>query len=442
MKRLLLVAYYFPPQPEAAAWRMGQIAEHLPQFGWEVTVITRAFPGEFAAPCEVVTTRPFDSPHPASSAPAHRPRRRWPAAFRYATQAAWSAVNFPDQTIWWLPTALTTTLRTNRTKHFDAIMTSHSPCAGHLLGALVSRLCGLPWVADYQDLWTGNPRAGKSTWRQRVEAQIERVAVRRAAAITSCEVSFGEALGRIHTDRAGNRRSVTVIPHAADPAIWATVPDAPPTEFRLCYAGRLYPAHATTDLLFSVLAKLRRKGSEAGRAARFDYYGFNNDMVLESAARHGIGDAVVAHGLADRARVLRAQRESAVLLSLLATNGDPRLGDFHPSKLFEYVGARRLVLAIGPPNGVVEKFLATSDLGLYASDESSCAQALEECYRRFCDGRYAPALRQGWKPFGPAESAAQFAKVLDDLVEGERSRGRVPNRATDAGQRGSSQATS
>src|SRR5579872_995796 len=41
MPRLLLVAYHFPPEPTAAAVRLGQVATNLPQFGWQVSVVAR-----------------------------------------------------------------------------------------------------------------------------------------------------------------------------------------------------------------------------------------------------------------------------------------------------------------------------------------------------------------------------------------------------------------
>ena len=41
MRRLLVVAYHFPPEPAAGALRPGYLASYLPDFGWEVTVLTR-----------------------------------------------------------------------------------------------------------------------------------------------------------------------------------------------------------------------------------------------------------------------------------------------------------------------------------------------------------------------------------------------------------------
>src|SRR3954452_6012482 len=39
MRRLLVVAYYFPPIGGGASIRLVRFAEHLPEFGWDVTVL-------------------------------------------------------------------------------------------------------------------------------------------------------------------------------------------------------------------------------------------------------------------------------------------------------------------------------------------------------------------------------------------------------------------
>src|SRR3954451_4115504 len=39
MRRVLIVAYYFPPTGGMGSIRLATFAEHLPEFGWDVTVL-------------------------------------------------------------------------------------------------------------------------------------------------------------------------------------------------------------------------------------------------------------------------------------------------------------------------------------------------------------------------------------------------------------------
>ena len=40
MQRVLLIAYYFPPCGMGGVQRAAKLAKYLPQYGWEVTVLT------------------------------------------------------------------------------------------------------------------------------------------------------------------------------------------------------------------------------------------------------------------------------------------------------------------------------------------------------------------------------------------------------------------
>jgi len=45
MKRVLLIAYAYPPCTEIGALRPAGLAKYLPRFGWEPTVLTVKLPG-------------------------------------------------------------------------------------------------------------------------------------------------------------------------------------------------------------------------------------------------------------------------------------------------------------------------------------------------------------------------------------------------------------
>src|SRR5437868_6980822 len=42
MPKLLLIAYYFPPDGGAGTQRPAKFCRYLPEFGWDVTVLTRS----------------------------------------------------------------------------------------------------------------------------------------------------------------------------------------------------------------------------------------------------------------------------------------------------------------------------------------------------------------------------------------------------------------
>jgi hypothetical protein len=91
------------------------------------------------------------------------------------------------------------------------------------------------------------------------------------------------------------------------------------------------------------------------------------------------------------------------------------------SKIFEYAGARRPILAFGHSNAVVENMLAASGLGCYARDEDSCMAAIRALHDRFRAGSFAPDVKPQWWPSSPRELAGRFAELLDEVTgEGVR----------------------
>ena len=46
MKKVLIIAYYFPPRAAVASLRPLGLAKYLPEFGWEAVILTAALPGK------------------------------------------------------------------------------------------------------------------------------------------------------------------------------------------------------------------------------------------------------------------------------------------------------------------------------------------------------------------------------------------------------------
>jgi glycosyltransferase involved in cell wall biosynthesis len=285
---------------------------------------------------------------------------------------------------------------------------------GHFVGRSIARKLGIPWIADYRDLWSGPPieyfNRNLGKFPRAVAYPLERWMIRSAAAITTPTEAHRRAL-----IESFGRTDTEVIPNACDLDVWNEIPDVAPSEFRLCYAGAIHERLRTPDLLFEAVAKLRIAGEPAGMNAKLDFYGSNAQLVVDAAARYGISDAVVVHGEVEREVAMRAQRRSAVLVLLLNTEGsqDAIEADNVGSKIFEYVGARRHVLAIGSAGCAGFRLLDRLGIGLCASDVQSCMEAIIRLYKEYLTGRFQPALASDWVPYTPADLARDFAAVLD-----------------------------
>jgi glycosyltransferase involved in cell wall biosynthesis len=416
MKRVLFITYWFPPQPAAGAARAGYIAEHLKEFGWEPVVLTREYPGSSGLDCRVETVPEPGRPHPNDRSPDDetiRIRQRHPAEQRLRDLIK-CFVRVPDDYSAWMPAAIRRALALARSGDFDAVLSSSPPPNVHFIARIIATRYALPWIADYRDLWSGPyvPHFARfyGPTRLWIFYALERWLLRGAAGVTAATKGHAAALSQNF-----ERHDVEVIPNASDPTIWNSIEDAWPADFRFCYTGQLYPKLRTPDLLFSAVAKLRAMDDAAGAAARFDFYGNAPELTLECAAKYGISDAVFAHGLVERRSALSAQRRAAVLVLLLnmVSDADPIESANPGSKIFEYAGARRRILALGSADNVVDRVLADTGLGLYASDLDGCMAAIRKLYEYYRQGAIVPPGRPSDWFTAPRDIARRFAELLD-----------------------------
>ena len=56
MRRLLLITFHYPPRPTIGSIRPGALAKYLPQFGWEVVVVTPRGQNGPRPPARVIET--------------------------------------------------------------------------------------------------------------------------------------------------------------------------------------------------------------------------------------------------------------------------------------------------------------------------------------------------------------------------------------------------
>src|SRR4051794_34142813 len=142
MRRLLIVAYYFPPIGGIGSIRLARFAEHLPEFGWDVTVLAPKATPHAADPRlhypeeHVVRSRSFE----LSGLKQLVPRVRAPdggddgedGRARAAARTA-GRLLYPDAQIGWFPGAIAVGRRAVRRGSFDAVVSSSFPITAHLV---------------------------------------------------------------------------------------------------------------------------------------------------------------------------------------------------------------------------------------------------------------------------------------------------------------------
>ncbi|MGQ9550588.1 MAG: glycosyltransferase [Roseiflexus sp.] len=378
--RILLITYYFPPYNIVASVRTGKTAKYLWRHGHEVRVLTaQRLPFAANLPLEipsdaVIRTRYIDTCWLSSQVQRMRQqavfvqavaqqaqtrRMRWlrQIMIAYRTMCA-----LPDEAIGWYPFALAKARRLWQRWQPDVLLASSAPPTTLLLAYTLHRQYGVPWVGELRDLWTDNHYYPFPLWRKALESWLERRVLQSAAGLVTVSAPLAQTLEWRY------RRPVGVVLNGFDPGDYPfhRLP-ASDAMLRVVYTGVVYPGYQSAAPLF---AALRHLGEHAERV-RVDFYGNGAGYALTEARDQGVERLVACHGPIPYADALAQQRTADVLLLLLWN--DPRERGVYTGKLFEYLGARRPILAIGPEDNVAAALIRERQAGVVSSDPAAIA---------------------------------------------------------------------
>ena len=423
MKRVLLVAYWVPPRKGVGALRAAHLVRHLPEFGWEPTVLTAAFSGGESADLaqHYVTTRYWDvkdgfkhlfgisgkGAHEAFNVPIPAyGRKRTPLQFAIASAAR--VVTYPDEHAGWLPFARSAIKRLASSGEFDAVLSTTPPMSANLAVSLAR--ISIPWVADLRDLWADDDTRERGALQTRLDDRLERASLRHARALTATSERSAERLRA----RYPNKPCIAV-DTGFEQEEWAEIPFGVQPQCTLVYAGILYRGKRDPSVLFEALRDILSEGLARAQDLRVEFYCGRDDWLLRLIEAYGLGEIVHVRGFVDRSAVLAAERRADRLL-VLSWDG-PATDGVVPGKIFEYFGARRRILAIGgAPHTTVADLLARTGAGVRANGTPEVKREILAALREHA---YGPQVvpEEAAADFTAANCAARFAHLLDSVSE-------------------------
>lgn len=394
--RLLLIAFYFPPAGGGGVQRTLKFCRNLPEFGVDVDVLAPTDPKWFALdeplmreiPASTTVHRtPFLGPRSSFRADALRGTtglRRAAVHARYAYERAL----VPDKAAPWAVTAVPAAVRIVRARRIDAIMTTSPPASAHLIGAAVAAAARVPWVADLRDSWLDHPhRTYESRGlraKRAVERRMARMVARRASAIVAVTEPIAAEMRALDPSAPGKTR---VIGHGVDFDDFTGLDHAPADRFTVVHTGAFFGRRTPRPFLTGVRDLLERRPDLRGHL-RVRFVGDLRATDREWAHTLGIDDAWEETGFVPFRDAVAEQRAADALLLLIPHNNGR--GDTVVSgKVYEYLAARRPVLAAVPPGGAAADLVRAAGAGdvVDADDAAAQSRALEALVdRRSGDG--------------------------------------------------------
>lgn len=344
-RKVLLATYYFPPCGAVAVHRMLGLARYLPRFGWDPVIVappTARFEVEDPSLLERVPpeTTVVRVPFPTGFLPKLRERF--------------------DPLSSWLSPAYDACKQVLRDQPIEAVMTSGPPHCIQRLGMKLKKRTGLPWAVCLRDPWHANRLEGHELpfpFRN-IEARREASAFARADLIIANTPIMRHGIVSTYPDTADK---TIVAPNGFDPEMFPkTEPRRTPDKITLVHAGEIYFGRDPRPLL-DALAEHKQHPVPGLPPIEMKFLGRNTieELDLEQEIRiRDLSDRVTNLGVVPYSQALDALTAADILV-LLHTPGY-RMSV--PAKLYEYLGARRPILALAEPEGDIDWVLQSSEV--------------------------------------------------------------------------------
>ncbi len=382
MKRVLMVAYHFPPLAGSSGiQRTLRFVQHLPALGWQPLVLgadPRAFEKTSLdllseIPAGTVVRRAF----------ALDTARHLQIGGRYL---GWMAR--PDRWMSWRYAGVREGLRLIREYRPDVLWSTYPIATAHVIASALHHKTGIPWVADFRDPMAQDDYPADPRTRQHYR-EIEADA---AAHSRFCVFTTPGAADDYRSRYPGASERMVVVENGYDEESFSSMPSraqadgaAANAPLVMLHSGVVYASERDPTQLFIALGRLQRQGLLTPGDLRIRFRASVNDALLATLAQaHGASDFIELCPAIPYRQALAEMMAVDALLILQAGNCNAQI----PAKIYEYLRAGRPVLGLTDPAGDTAGVLREAGLTDMARLDSAEAIAalLPELVRRWRRG--------------------------------------------------------
>lgn len=419
--RVLMIAYHYPPfGGSSGSQRTLSFSRHLAEYGWQPVVLTvhpRAYPEQDAdqleqIPASVAVKRAFGLDT----------ARHLSIAGRYFQTMA-----LPDRWVSWALSAIPLGMWLIR-KYRPRVLWSTYPIAtAHLIGLALHRLSGIPWVADFRDpMIEGDPTSGQrwpahpSIWNAR--EWIERRVVRECSRAVFVAPKALRTCSERYPDVSSSRWAL--ICNGFDETAFlkaeklAAKPDLNRERILLLHSGFLYPGgDRDPRAFFSAVAQLRNRGfiSASNLRVLLRASGFES-QYREQVAKLGLKDIVFFEPAIPYVDALAEMLGADGLLLFQGRDSNSAI----PAKYYEYLRARRPILALADAEGDTAHEMQKAKAGLIVplDQPEQIAAGLFQFLSQIRESKAMLPAESEIQSHSRQSKAIALARLFDTVVNG------------------------
>ncbi len=390
--KVLVITYYWPPAGGSGVQRWLKFVKYFRDFGIEPIVYTVENPNypildeslESEVPKGIeILRQPIWEPNNLLSFLGKKKNESAgflnpnPTFFGKILQYIRANYFIPDARKFWVVPSVKFLKRYLSENKIDAIITTGPPHSMHLIGLKLKQQLGIKWMADFRDPWTEIdyfhqlPLSKKAIKKHHY---LEQEVLKNADKV----LVVGNTMYESYANFSNN---VVTVTNGFDGEITTTETELD-SKFTITHIG-LMNADRNPKMLWDVLADICIENEEFVKDFKLKLIGKVDESVLRAISEKNLKNNIQLISYVSHKEVVNYQKKSQVLL--LIVNNVPSAKGIITGKIFEYLMAKRPILAIAPKNGDLAEILKNTNAGIVVdfNEKNELKRAILDLYSKY-----------------------------------------------------------
>ncbi|MGP4040726.1 glycosyltransferase [Gracilibacillus sp. D59] len=374
-KKVLIIAYIFPPLGGSGVQRTLKFVKYLRNFGWEPVVVTvgnnsfnfidEKLESEIPQNIEIIRV---DDPQIINKSTSQEVIDLYinmginRDIVKSYVQIANKNINnlskllLPEQQIIWANNVLKNIKKQINIEEVDIIYSTSGPYSDHIVGYYLKKEFNKPWVADFRDEWSNNPY---------ININHDSIMYKMIYSMESILVNFSDSIVTTTPLASENYRNtfnlkgdkISTITNGYDEQDFEVIQNKTHQneKFTLLHNGLFYMIR-TPETIIEAVNKLVSTGLIPKDKILIQFsWSENLDKWKTKIMNYGISECFEFIGYMNHQQSLECAN-AADLLLLVSGPGEKNKAIF-PGKLFEYFRLNKPILSLSPQKSVVENLI-------------------------------------------------------------------------------------
>jgi len=367
MKKVLIITYYWPPKGGVGVQRWLKLTKYLIEHNLELIVYTPENGGSVIEDKSLLNTIPADlkvlkrkifEPQKITRMFTGKP----PSADIllkknngiFQSLILWIRANFfiPDTRCFWISPSIKFLSNYLTSNNIDVIISSGPPHSMHMIAHGLKKRHNIKWIADFRDPWTDIeyfdtlPLLAMSRAKHK---KLEREVVQNADVLLTVSKSWSELFNNLGAQKTSVLTNGYDLDDYSHPS-----KESASNIFKIGHFG-LYNKLRDHSFLWKTIQKISKTHTDFHSNLEFLFAGEVHDNFMENISTYQYQEKLQHYSYLSHGDSIKNMMQCDLLL--VAQGQTKSVSGRLPAKVFEYLGARKPILAIGAKDSDLEKLL-------------------------------------------------------------------------------------